>query len=47
MALLLLKMEAADYLFLAGAFVGAFVLILISNPLTSWVSRFLEKNKDQ
>jgi hypothetical protein len=47
MALLLLKLEPADFLFLGGAIIGAFVLILISNPLTSWVSRLLEKDKDQ
>jgi hypothetical protein len=44
---LLLKLETADLLFLGGAIVGAVVLILISNPLTSWVNRLLGKDKEQ
>lgn len=47
MALLLLKMDAVDFLFLAGALIGALVIILILNPLTSWVSWLLKKDKDQ
>lgn len=47
MALLFLKMDAADFIFLGGASIGALVLILILNPLTSWVSWLLKKNKDQ
>jgi hypothetical protein len=43
---LLLRLEAVDLLFLVGAFIGALVLILISNPLTSWVSRILGKDKE-
>lgn len=44
---LLLKLDTADFLFLGGAIIGALALVFISNPLTSWVSRLLGKDKDE
>jgi hypothetical protein len=42
-----LKLETVDIVFLVCAFVVALVLVLISNPLTSWVNRMVNKNKNQ
>lgn len=40
-----LKIDAADVVFLAVATVIALVLVLLSNPLTSWVNRMVNKDK--
>lgn len=42
-----LKIESADVLFLGGAFLAALLLVLLSNPLTSWVTRMLNKDKQR
>jgi uncharacterized protein (DUF2062 family) len=34
-----LSLDAADLIFLGGAFVIAALLTLLANPLTSWVNR--------
>ncbi|HXE14808.1 MAG TPA: hypothetical protein VN633_21960 [Bryobacteraceae bacterium] len=42
-----MALGAVDFIFLGGAIIGALVLVLISNPLTSWVSWLLGKDKEQ
>jgi hypothetical protein len=42
---LFFKMETADVLFLGCAFAAALLLVLLTNPLTSWVTRMLKKKK--
>lgn len=42
---LLLRIDAADVVFLAIATIVALVLVLLSNPLTSWVNRMSGKDK--
>ena len=44
---LFLKMETADVLFLGGAFALALLLVLLTNPLTSWVTRMLNRKKQR
>lgn len=42
---LLLTVDAADVVFLFLATLVALVLVLLSNPLTSWVERIIGKDK--
>jgi hypothetical protein len=42
-----LKVDAADVVFLAVATVVALVVVLLSNPLTSWVNRLINKDKGE
>jgi hypothetical protein len=44
---LLLKIDAADIVFLSVATLVALVVVLLSNPLTSWVNRMAGKDKDK
>lgn len=44
---LLLHVEAADIVFLGVALFFGVVIVLISNPLTSWVNWLLKKDKDE
>ena len=41
----LFKVDAADVIFLSIATVVALVVVLLSNPLTSWVNRMAGKDK--
>ncbi len=41
----LLRIDVADVVFLAIATIVALVLVLLSNPLTSWVNRMAGKDK--
>jgi hypothetical protein len=45
-AVLLLRLETADIIFLSVALLCGLVIVLISNPLTSWVNRLLKKRDD-
>jgi uncharacterized protein (DUF2062 family) len=40
-----LSLDAADLVFLGGAFVIAAVLTLLANPLTSWVNKLAGSDK--
>jgi len=40
-----LSLDAADFIFLGGAFVIAAVLTLLANPLTSWVNKLAGSDK--
>jgi len=40
-----LSLDAADLIFLGGAFVIAAVLTLLANPLTSWVNKLAGSDK--
>jgi hypothetical protein len=40
-----LKVDVADIVFLSIATLIALVVVLLSNPLTSWVNRMAGKNK--
>lgn len=40
-----LTLDAADLVFLGGAFVIAAVLTLLANPLTSWVNKLADSEK--
>jgi hypothetical protein len=42
---LLLKVDVADVIFLSVATIVALVIVLLSNPLTSWVNRMVGKDK--
>lgn len=41
----LFSIDIADVVFLSIATVVALVVVLLSNPLTSWVDRMVGKNK--
>jgi hypothetical protein len=41
----LLSVDVADVIFLSIATLVALVVVLLSNPLTSWVNRMVGKNK--
>jgi hypothetical protein len=42
---LLFFLETVDIVFLTAAIVAGLIVVLLSNPLTSWVSRLM--NRDQ
>lgn len=41
------NIDSIDILFLGGAIIIAAVLTLLANPLTSWVSRLVDPEKDR
>jgi hypothetical protein len=43
----LLRIDIADVVFLSVALIFGLVLVLLSNPLTSWVNRLIKKDKGQ
>ncbi len=38
-------MQTADIIFLTAAILAGIVLVLLSNPLTSWVSRLMGRDQ--
>ena len=44
---LLLDLDGIDVAFLAGAIIAAVVLMLVMNPLSSWVGKLLEYQKEK
>jgi hypothetical protein len=42
---LLLTVDVADVVFLSLATLVALIVVLLSNPLTSWVNRMIGKDK--
>jgi hypothetical protein len=44
---LFLKLDGIDIAFLSGALIIAVVLILATNPLSSWVGKLLDYQKEK